>query len=230
MESDAPCVPAIERAEDGRWTVREGARWPMPRNLFLVGTVNVDETTHPFSPKVLDRAHTFELRVATSDLRLTPRRPHAAARARPAWLRALSEASQQEAALAPAGVIEPVAQVLRVAHGLLTEAGLEFGHRVFHESLRFAALHAAMGEPSADVALDEVLMQKVLVRLQGSRRQLEGLLDALGRLCVDPAAPDPWRGADPFGPQVSPRLGRSHRKLAQLRRALREQPYAHYFG
>lgn len=32
----------------------------LPWNLFLVGTVNVDETTHPFSRKVLDRAFTVD--------------------------------------------------------------------------------------------------------------------------------------------------------------------------
>lgn len=34
---------------------------PWPRNLFIFGTVNMDETTHAFSDKVLDRAFTFEL-------------------------------------------------------------------------------------------------------------------------------------------------------------------------
>jgi hypothetical protein len=33
----------------------------LPENLAIVGTVNVDETTHPFSRKVLDRAFTMEL-------------------------------------------------------------------------------------------------------------------------------------------------------------------------
>ncbi len=32
----------------------------LPPNLFLVGTVNIDETTYAFSPKVLDRAFTIE--------------------------------------------------------------------------------------------------------------------------------------------------------------------------
>lgn len=32
----------------------------LPNNLFIVGTVNVDETTYMFSPKVLDRANTIE--------------------------------------------------------------------------------------------------------------------------------------------------------------------------
>ena len=33
----------------------------IPRNFFLSGMVNIDETTHPFSAKVLDRANTVEL-------------------------------------------------------------------------------------------------------------------------------------------------------------------------
>ncbi len=32
-----------------------------PENLFLIGTVNMDETTHPFSRKVLDRANSIEM-------------------------------------------------------------------------------------------------------------------------------------------------------------------------
>ncbi len=33
----------------------------LPDNLFIIGTVNVDETTYMFSPKVLDRAHVIEM-------------------------------------------------------------------------------------------------------------------------------------------------------------------------
>ncbi len=35
----------------------------LPSNLFIIGTVNVDETTYMFSPKVLDRANVIEFRV-----------------------------------------------------------------------------------------------------------------------------------------------------------------------
>ena len=34
----------------------------LPPNVYFVGTVNVDETTYVFSPKVLDRAFTIEFR------------------------------------------------------------------------------------------------------------------------------------------------------------------------
>src|SRR5690606_2028176 len=36
-------------------------KWPT--NLFIIGTVNIDETTYMFSPKVLDRANVIEFRL-----------------------------------------------------------------------------------------------------------------------------------------------------------------------
>ena len=41
----------------------------IPTNLYIIGTVNMDETTHPFSKKVLDRANTIEFnRVELSNI------------------------------------------------------------------------------------------------------------------------------------------------------------------
>jgi energy-coupling factor transporter ATP-binding protein EcfA2 len=40
----------------------------LPPNLYVVGTVNVDETTHAFSSKVLDRAFTIEMTEVDLDL------------------------------------------------------------------------------------------------------------------------------------------------------------------
>ena len=40
----------------------------IPDNLYFVGTVNMDETTYPFSKKVLDRANTIEF----SEVELIP--------------------------------------------------------------------------------------------------------------------------------------------------------------
>src|SRR2546427_9073691 len=44
------------REEDKEW-----AEVILPPNLIIVGTVNMDEATHGFSRKVLDRAFTIEL-------------------------------------------------------------------------------------------------------------------------------------------------------------------------
>lgn len=44
------------------------ARLKLPDNLFILGTVNVDETTYMFSPKVLDRANVIEFRVEPHEM------------------------------------------------------------------------------------------------------------------------------------------------------------------
>lgn len=49
-------------AESARLLVQAEQALKLPPNLFYVGTVNVDETTYMFSPKVLDRAHVLEVR------------------------------------------------------------------------------------------------------------------------------------------------------------------------
>ncbi len=41
----------------------------LPENLYIIGTVNMDETTFPFSKKVLDRANTIEFSYVNLDLR-----------------------------------------------------------------------------------------------------------------------------------------------------------------
>ncbi len=40
----------------------------LPKNLFVIGTVNIDETTYMFSPKVLDRANVIEFRVTEDEM------------------------------------------------------------------------------------------------------------------------------------------------------------------
>ena len=44
------------------------ANLEIPKNLFIIGTVNIDETAYMFSPKVLDRAGVIEFRVAKEEM------------------------------------------------------------------------------------------------------------------------------------------------------------------
>ena len=39
-----------------------------PKNVFIIGTVNIDETTYMFSPKVLDRANVIEFRITEEEI------------------------------------------------------------------------------------------------------------------------------------------------------------------
>ncbi|MFN4143655.1 McrB family protein [Aestuariivirga sp.] len=58
LEEDSP---GSREAEAAKAILAEGRDLILPPNLYFIGTVNVDETTYMFSPKVLDRAHVIEL-------------------------------------------------------------------------------------------------------------------------------------------------------------------------
>lgn len=67
----AQFLSAMEvRARRGAATIDLGTDEPLllPPNLFVIGTVNVDETTHGFADKVHDRAQLIELEARREDL------------------------------------------------------------------------------------------------------------------------------------------------------------------
>lgn len=136
------------------------AEIPLPPNLFIIGTINVDETTNPVSDKVLDRASVIDM--SSVDL--------------PGFLKSLAG---RFPALEPArAAAEP--RLIRI-HGLMQEYGLGFGYRLIEEFVRYHAFDAQHLQNDADTVTDQLLVQKILVKLRGSERQrslLEGLLKA----------------------------------------------------
>lgn len=184
MESGADVLPNVVQEEDGIWRVVPGGpeRLPFPSNLLVVGTVNMDETTYQFSPKVLDRSTSIEFRVQTDSLvaaRPDLTRIHAASSAhRAAFVDPPVTAGPDEL---PADLRKRIADL----HRLLSGHGREFGHRTFQEMLRFAALalDARPALTESDV-LDHLVLQKVLPRVHGSSRELSRLMADLRTFTV----------------------------------------------
>lgn len=126
------------------------AELPLPSNLFIIGTINVDETTNPVSDKVLDRASVIDM--STVDV--------------PGFLASLeARYPDLKAACAAAG------PKLSETHGLLQQYGLGFGYRVIEEFVRYHAFDAQHFKNFADDVSDQLLVQKVLVKLRGAERQ-----------------------------------------------------------
>lgn len=207
---------AVEMNDGARfWRRRPGAPelLPIPPNLWVVGTVNIDETTYMFSPKVLDRAFVFEFRVGTDELAAEIGRPRDLSAADPAVLRSLLAIGQDDdwQASEPHVARAQLVEELQRVHALLAESGHEFGHRVMAESLRFAAIYAGAGRPDLDEVLDLIAMQKLLPRLHGSRRRLGPVLQRLMQWAGSPLDEDE-------GPVVadSPRLPRTSAKLQRM--------------
>jgi 5-methylcytosine-specific restriction enzyme B len=234
MESGQPCIPNLQRSEeDGCWRPRAKAeaRIPFPRNLWIVGTVNVDETTYMFSPKVLDRASTLEFRVHTSDLTVNPKKPTSCNAGNRELIRGLQQIARDDAwhVTHPFSQQADFIKTLHRLHRALSEYGLEFGHRVFYEAVRFAAMAEQAGVHGLERVLDLVVLQKVLPRLHGSRRRLEGPLKALLAFCDDPsvdaAASEPSASA---AASAAPRLPLSYSKLQRMQNSLRANQFVSF--
>lgn len=241
MESDHRVLPNLERGEDGVWRLKDDAehdRLEFPDNLFVVGTVNVDETTYMFSPKVLDRANTIEFRVRTEDLAEEYRKPSTCDAAPRELVRGFLEVSRDPNwhVERDSESVDDVSDHLRTLHELLSEAGFEFGHRVFFKALRFAALWEAAGGSDPLDALDRQVMQKLLPRLHGSRRRLEATLCALARYCweldYDPDSIIDGTATNEFDPMATrdgePKLPVSFDKLRRMTRSLRANQFASF--
>ncbi len=237
MESGQPCLPNLSKGLDGIWRPIAGAqsRVVFPRNLWVVGTVNVDETTYMFSPKVLDRANTFEFRVAGIDLQADVRKPIPCAPGDQALVRGLLKIASDDDwhQAKPASFRNSLAERLRQLQGLLARYGMEFGHRVFYESLRFAALGEVAGLATIEAVLDRVVLQKVMPRLHGSRRRLELPLLALAQFCRDlPETIEldeklPALQLDQPGGAAA-KLPAAHSKLVRMLRNLRANQFASF--
>ncbi|RIW30698.1 hypothetical protein D3H55_16325 [Bacillus salacetis] len=126
----------------------------IPPNVYVLGTINVDETTHSISDKVLDRAFVMTL----SDVDFTS-----------FWERFdqdMKDSLQQEFLL------------LQELHGTLAGYELHFGYRTMGEMLKKLYANRELGEEHAMESLeslDGVIAEKVLTKIRGDERIAEML-------------------------------------------------------
>ena len=170
---------------------------PFPENLFVIGTVNIDETTYMFSPKVLDRANVIEFRVGDKEAAdflskaekpLTDTTP---AIGMPVTFLNLSRRARSLAEpaleLPNDSALAKCRESLQDLFGLLHETGLEFAFRTIAEITRYLQVDFALAPKKPDwrweACMDSQVLQKLLPKLHGSRRRLEAILIALATYC-----------------------------------------------
>jgi energy-coupling factor transporter ATP-binding protein EcfA2 len=186
MESDEPLalytggvdIPGIPRVLER-----------FPRNLFVIGTVNVDETTYMFSPKVLDRSNAIEFRVGRDDMAdflssPSPVNLGAVAGKGAGFGQAFVEAAGGAAELEDAERDALKSEMLEI-FGLLEKSGLEYGYRTAKEVARFVHYHRRLGGAGWTIgsAIDAQICQKILPKIHGSYRKAGPVLRALGAFC-----------------------------------------------
>lgn len=176
-------------SETAEWDKSEiPARLKLPRNLFIVGTVNIDETTYMFSPKVLDRANVIEFKVSEENMQAHISRAGSIDLKR---LKSVGANSSQSFIQLASGDNLPLSEEEQLKKSLmdffneLKKIGAEFGYRTASEILRYASIVKHVDAAvSTDEIIDTAIMQKLLPKVHGSRRKLEPILKVLGSLCL----------------------------------------------
>jgi hypothetical protein len=171
-------------------------------NLYVVGTVNIDETTHAFSPKVLDRAFSIEL--VDVDFRDYPPRPAGDGgvaltdEERRVLLDAFTRGGLfpriDKTAIAKHTAGHPERRDrLQALNAELARYNLHFGYRVFDEIVTFLTIAGENGifdDLGQDAAFDAAVLMKVLPKFHGSRGKLEAPLRDMLAWCRNPDAPN----------------------------------------
>lgn len=139
----------------------------LPENLYIIGTINVDETTNPVSDKVLDRAIVIDM--SAVDL--------------PGFLAGLAGREPSLAASRTA-----CEATLTSIQNTLRDHGAGFGYRVVEEVIRYHAFALEHAGASHAQVMDELLVQKLLVKLRGGERSRALLTTLLTELDAFPRA------------------------------------------
>lgn len=214
----------------------------IPPNLFLTGTVNVDETTYMFSPKVLDRAFVLEFNDVDLDTLGADAADDSGADPSPLALQHFTGALDVRTKPIDYGAFRGLLSgalhraLLRLNERLHAEHR-HFGYRVANEIARFISLARTQAGEGADVlweAFDVAVIAKVLPKLHGTQQELEEILERLLAFTLDVEA-DPdlrdtgatWRFADgrlvaTEQGRAAPRLPRASAKLWRMIRRLRQ--------
>ncbi len=120
---------------------------PWPKNLFVGGTVNMDETTHPFSDKVLDRAFTLEF-----------------------WDVRLEDFFNNRASSNGGMRLHQIEDLLQLVNNQLFKVRRHFGYRTAGEVLDFLSLVdgiSTQDDPRLWSLADQAFFSKILPRIRG---------------------------------------------------------------
>ncbi|WP_243347235.1 MrcB family domain-containing protein [Parabacteroides sp. FAFU027] len=160
----------------------------LPDNLFIVGTVNIDETTYMFSPKVLDRANVIEFRIKGKDIRafLEEYKTLNMANLKSKGISMAESFLEMSKITEFEKPVNTITGTLAVFFDELKKNGAEFGYRSASEIIRLINQLGVIDQSlSVDNKIDIAIMQKLLPKLHGSRNKLRKVLIKLGEFCVD---------------------------------------------
>jgi hypothetical protein len=166
-------ISAVEY--DGLWTYFCKKGIPLPPNLIVAGTVNMDETTHGFSRKVLDRAFTIDFGAFFpndfSHYLESALAPKAIAFGFPVLSR-VSKADLGQLPFDQDGA--KTIAFLTAVNNVLKDSAFELAYRALNELLLALVCFAPKDELELQAVWDDFMMTKVLPRIEGDADKLRG--------------------------------------------------------
>ncbi|KEO84396.1 hypothetical protein EL26_04645 [Tumebacillus flagellatus] len=195
-QADADTAQGLSFVDDDGTVYQIPPSIEIPQNLYFIGTVNVDETTYMFSPKVLDRAHVIEF----NDVDFEAYRKNVMGSSNqgynPSWnydelvadFTANGNFHKKLYAKEFLRSDDPIRlqSVFELVDSLkekLLAEGYSFGYRVFDEGMTFIDNLLEL-EMKPESAFDLMMLQKVFPKFHGNRAQMEQVLSSLFNFCL----------------------------------------------
>jgi 5-methylcytosine-specific restriction protein B len=216
----------------------------IPQNVYIFGTVNMDETTHPFSKKVLDRAQTIEFNDIVLDYfpEIVSEKPP---------IQSLSPIQKvpndffvseylflKDAYQENKNLIKRTTARLVEINDILEEVHLHVGFRVRDNICFYMIYNDRYQLLPEEEAFDFQLLQKILPRLQGSHSSLKRVLIELMAVAIGERlhteelmedASELYQYAKTGGDAPAARFRQSARKIAFMLRRLEEDGFTSFW-
>lgn len=143
----------------------------LPKNLIVMGTVNMDETTFSFSRKVLDRAMSIEMNEVDYDGFIEGKTEYN--------IPILTEQNSLfvnrpiSAQEVKDGIeVQNVMNFLKGVNDILEGTPFKLGYRAANEAILYVAADKVVGADNLNAALDEFTLMKILSRIEGDDSKL----------------------------------------------------------
>ena len=153
-----------------------------PENLYIIGTVNMDETTFPFSRKVLDRANTIEFSYVNlipseiSDEMISALTNIGNDFLKSEYLQ-LSHCDDKDYVIKICTELQKINEILKIAEA-------HVGYRIRDEICFYMLNNKNNNLLPENEAFDYEILQKILPRIQGSNSTIKDMLIELFKYCA----------------------------------------------
>ena len=168
-----------------RYLKENGLR--LPENLFVIGTVNMDDTTHQFSRKVIDRAFTIEMNGDELEEMFADKNAHVLdytdtplplSEPKPKFVKANDALADEVVGIYKDVIIAQVPEKLKAINAILKDTPFRVSYRVQNEFVLYLSTLRLKrkDEDSVDELINKtalvILLEKILPRVQGDEKLL----------------------------------------------------------